>query len=382
LGNTVFHIEFKNLSDICKKFNRLGERMWPRAFVSSLALYAIAVGLSFSGVQAQAKTQAQTQAPGQSKALLKTPLDFISDKYDAPERVLQFPATQTLGTIVVAKDWRNRGRFKTSQLIQARGPVVVPKNNFITFQANQEFFRNPKQIRLFAPNSFDAIQLKLMSMDDSEDELCDQALANITHLKGIRVVLLDKSEVTDAGMKHLAELPNLEYISAFLTPLRGSFFKDLRGLKKLNAMSLESDGLKEEEFKYLPEIENLQILQLSRANVTNKAMKYLAGCKNLRWLDIGKNPRVTDESIPYLKQLKNLQELEVQGTSITVPGLLQLKGLPIRLLTVNDGALSKEQMSALKAALPELKINIRSVGGKVDEETGTIWGQMSRNRRF
>jgi len=347
-----------------------------------LCAVAIAFSCSASLVCAKSAGKIEKAEKAEKSEKKQDPLDFISDKYDTPERTLEFPASQTLGTIVVSENWRQRGRFTSSQRYTARGKLVLPKNRFVIFQANQAYFKEPRQLRLMPPNSFDAIQLKLMSMDDSEDELCDQALANISHLKGIRVVLLDKSEVTDAGMKHLAELPNLEYISAFLTPLRGTFLKDLRACKKLQAMSLDSDGLKDEEFKYLPGFPNLQILQLSRANVNNQGMKYIGGCQKLRWLDIGKNPAVTDESIQYLKQLKSLEQLEVQGTSITPAGLLQLKGSSLKLLTLAEGFLTRSQHAALLAAIPDLKINIRSMGGKVDDDTGTIWGQVSRKRRF
>ncbi|MBS1989355.1 MAG: hypothetical protein JSS83_02495 [Cyanobacteria bacterium SZAS LIN-3] len=315
-------------------------------------------------------------------AQAKGEYDVLENKWDAPERVLEFPPSLSLGTIIIQNDWRNRGRTSPAQIVQARGKVVIPKNRFVTFQASKEFFKNPKLIANFPPTAFDCVILKLMSMDDSEDDLCDHALAQMTHLKGIRAVILDKSEVTDSGMKALASLPNLEYISAFLTPLRGTFFKDLKGNKKLTAMSLDSVGLKDEEFKALADYPNLQMLQLSRANVTNQGMRYLAACKNLRWLDVGKNPGISDDSMQYIKQLKNLQHLEVHSTSLTGTALMQLKGTGVKFLATSDGTLNKQQIAALKAAMPDLLVTTKGGPATVDEETGTIFGQMSRQRRF
>ncbi len=88
-------------------------------------------------------------------------------------------------------------------------------------------------------------------MEDSEDSLCDRALGHIGKLKGLRVLILDRSEISDQGMQPIAELTNLEYLSAILTPVRGTFLKDLRCLKKLQAIVIPSNGIVEGRVKIL-----------------------------------------------------------------------------------------------------------------------------------
>jgi hypothetical protein len=258
----------------------------------------------------------------------------------------------------------------------------VAKDQFITFQPNAAFFKNPKLISQLPADAIDCLELKLMSMDDAEDVLCDRALGLIGHLKGLRVLIVDKSEVSDEGMKQIAGLTNLQYISAFLTPLRGTFLKQLRSLKKLQALELPSNGLQEQELKYLPEYPSLQHLLVSRTNLTNEGMKYIAGCTKLKRLDLSKNPGIGDESIQYLKQLQALSNLSIDSTSITSQGLLKLKGLNLKVLTLPEAKYPSDQVAAVRAAFPQAAVFFRGGPKKVDDETGTIYGQMSRQRRF
>jgi hypothetical protein len=308
--------------------------------------------------------------------------DVLDYKWTAPARVLNFPANQSLGTLIIQRDWHNQGRTSPSTLLKAQGKVAVAKDMFVTLQANSAYFRNPQSLGQLPANAIDGIELKLMSMDDSEDELCNQALANMCNLKGLRVLVLDKSEVSDDGLKKIACLTNLEYISAFLTPLRGSFLKDLRTLKKLEALMMPSTGLKEDELRYLPEYPALQHLLMSHTNLSDKGMKYIGSCAQLKRLDVSRNPAITDQSIQYLQKLKSLQQLSVDGTAITFQGLQKLKGLNLNHLVLPEGQDSRKQGAQLQALFPKAIIYYRGRPKAVDDDTGVLYGQMSRQRHF
>jgi hypothetical protein len=306
----------------------------------------------------------------------------LKDRWSAPERILDFPTNVSVGTIATQPDWHKRGAASPERILPARGKIVVPINQFVTFQPNSEFLKNPKLISQLPANAIDCFELKLISMEESEDALCDKALGGIGHLKGLTVLLLDRSEVSDTGIRQIAGLTNLVYLSAFLTPLRGTFLKDLRSLKKLQALALPSIGLQEEELKYLPEYPALEHLLLSRTNLTAKGLKYIARCAKLRRLDLSKNPGVGDDCIPYIRQMKALRNLAVDDTSITFQGLLQLEGTNFTQLELTEGRYSHDQLALFHSTFPQSHILFRGGVKKIDDETGTIYGQMSRQRHF
>ena len=111
-------------------------------------------------------------------------------------------------------------------------------------------------------------------------------------------------------------------------------------------------------------------------------MKYIGGCARLKRLDLSKNPGVGDDSIPYLKQLKQLRVLSIDDTSITPQGLLKLKGAGFTSLVLSQGKISRAQLAQIHSAFPKAHIGYRGGAKAVDEETGTLWGQMSRQRKF
>ena len=101
-------------------------------------------------------------------------------------------------------DARKRLLRNAETSLQARGKVVIPADTFVTFDAGLNFFKNPQIIAGLPANAFDAMNLQMLSMDDAEDGYCDRALASISHLTGLRVLSLDKSEISDDGMKKIA----------------------------------------------------------------------------------------------------------------------------------------------------------------------------------
>jgi hypothetical protein len=305
----------------------------------------------------------------------------LTERWTAPARVLDLPAEDNLGTLEIEPDWHRAGD-PLSKLVKARGRVVIPPDQFVCLHANGTFFAHPELIAKCAPNAFDCLEMKLMAMEDAEEDLCKKALGHIGHLKDLQVLILDKSDIGDVGMKPIGAITNLQYLSAFLTGLDGSCLKELRSLKKLRALVIPSNSLKEENFKYLPEYPSLQHLLLSCTNTTNAGIKLIAGCKNLIRLDISKNAAVTDESVPYIKQLKNIKDLSIDDTSISLAGLLKLKGLPLVTLVITQKKYTPEQLALVHSTFPSAKLHFRGGPKKVDEETGTIFGQFSRQRHF
>src|SRR5215471_14025304 len=102
---------------------------------------------------------------------------------------------------------------------------------------------------------------------------------------------LHGTKVTDAGLKELKGLKNLQEL-------------DLWGTKVTDA------GLKE-----LKEFTSLQRLRLG-SKVTDAGLKELKGLKSLQTLNLW-DTSVTDAGLKELKGLKSLQELDLSSTKVT-----------------------------------------------------------------
>jgi hypothetical protein len=107
------------------------------------------------------------------------------------------------------------------------------------------------------------------------------------------------TEVTDAGLKHLA------------------------GLKNLSSLHLTSTKVTDAGLKHLTTLNNLSSLDLSHTQVTDAGLKHLTGLKNLSYLELCFT-QVTDAGLKPLAGLKNLSSLHLAGTKVTDAGLKDL----------------------------------------------------------
>lgn len=311
-------------------------------------------------------------------------LAFNNLKFDpnAPPRTLIFPEDRSYGFVDIGPRQEGISVGVKSFRLAAKGKINVPKDMLVGFVANRFFFVNPQIIKGFSPDSFDVVTLRLLSMDDSEDDLVDRALAAISHLKGIKRLVLDRSEASDVGFKSVAKLTDLEQLDGFLTPTQGAFLKDCTTLKKLKILSFDSVTIREEYLQYLKDYPSLRALSLSRTGMSNAGLKSIADCVALEELVVSRNLRITDAGLWQLKTLRKLRSLNLQETSVTTKGILALKGLPLKDLMVCSTSVSQADVPALRAVFPGLNVSIKNEKPKVDDDTNTIFGQLSRQRKL
>lgn len=333
-----------------------------------------------------------------SGASSKIQMPFDGFVYCDHPRLLNFPLNKSAGNLFVRKktagsadkvDVDGRDIFKVMEhsgkdnlLGLAQGPVKVPANTFVTLKLGTSFFQKPDLLSKLPGDSIDCLIVSMISMDDSEDKLCDDSLGHLDNLTGLQAILLDRSDATDEGLKKLAKLSNITYISAFLTNIHGTGLKDLTALKKLRFLSFHSTPLDGKNLVYLSNFPQLQMLDLTRSGIDSNSIKYLTKCPNLVSLDISDNARINDTAVPYIASLKKLKHLSLGNTSITFTGLKGLKGLTPNYIALPFG-ITKNQLPAIQTMFPGTTLALLGNNNKkVDDETGTIFGVMSRDRKI
>jgi hypothetical protein len=91
-------------------------------------------------------------------------------------------------------------------------------------------------------------------------------------------------------------------------------------------VNLSDSRITDAGLKILTQLKNLQVLDLSSNRITDEGLIGLAGLKNLQLLDLS-NTQITDVGLMRLAELKNLQSLDLRFTQVTDVGLKGLTGL-------------------------------------------------------
>jgi len=288
-----------------------------------------------------------------------------------PTRVLPFPSDYSLGQIMIADfpdqelDLMRRGA--------ARGTITVPPGKFVIFEPAHHFFEAPKRGNVIPADGVDCFKLAAVSLADGEDGWCDRAMGFIGHYKSVIKLDIDRSDCTDKGLVHAADLPNLQAISAFAATLEGNCFEQLSKLTQLRFIFLQDNPIKQENLRHLAALPQLQYLYLGQTGIGDQGVRHLSKCSQLVTLDLGGNRKITDLSVKYLLSLKKLRVLVLTGTSITSGAVLQLSGLALTHLDLPGGKYTNDQIKAFQKAFPHTAMDLSKKTRKdVDVETKVL----------
>jgi len=153
-----------------------------------------------------------------------------------------------------------------------------------------------------------------------------KALAALSELDALNVVV--GPGFTDAGMKDLAGLKNLTSLTLFkANKVTDAGLREVAGLKKLTTLSIEADmGLTDAGLKALAELKNLTTLAVASRRITGAGLKDLADLK-LTHLYLN-SPKFTDAGMKGVGAFKTLTLFQLyNGTGITPTGLKELAEL-------------------------------------------------------
>jgi len=168
--------------------------------------------------------------------------------------------------------------------VEHEGPELIDENGYVI----EPCFQLPLLPNLRGINLYDTAfrgeglenLRSVENLDLSDDYIDDEGLSAIGGLPHLRVLSLAGTEVTNAGLRHLSSLGQL------------------------------------------------QELWLGFTSIGDEGVGHLAGLRELRSLDLY-GVEITDAAIPVLKQLAELQYLNLHNTSVTEDGIDELrKALP------------------------------------------------------
>jgi len=131
----------------------------------------------------------------------------------------------------------------------------------------------------------------------------------------------------------------------------------------------EGHAITDDGLLHLKDFPNLQCLDLSGTQISDDGLVHLKGLTNLRSLDLA-GTHITDAGLVHLKDLTKLEKLSLDGTRICDAGLEHLKGFENLELLYLNSEVTTEGVSKLKQALPNCKMSGTSVLQSILKEMG------------
>jgi hypothetical protein len=231
----------------------------------------------------------------------------------------------------------------------------------------------------------DMVQMEILDL--SNTHVTDVGLARLQGLSFLRSLNLTKTSdvkdafITDAGMKYIAVMPQLEELwlrgnqhigdagivsLTALPKLRslglGSTLLTDAGLMTLGSMTqLEDLGLSNTRItdtglSALKNLPQLRALGLSGTQITDNGLKSLEGCAELRVL-ILQNTSITNGGLVSLEKLPNLEELNLDETRVNDWAQYSLKNMPrLKSLSIVNSGFTKEGAKYMRTLLPQTEV--------------------------
>lgn len=106
-------------------------------------------------------------------------------------------------------------------------------------------------------------------------QISDAGLAHLQGLPQLRTLFLDNTQVSDAGLAHLRGLPQLKGLRLASTKISDTGLVHLRGLTQLGGLDLANTQISDAGLKHLRGLTRLRILWLAKPQVTDAGVAQL-----------------------------------------------------------------------------------------------------------
>jgi len=126
----------------------------------------------------------------------------------------------------------------------------------------------------------------------------------------------------------------------------------LKDLKDVVELNLRGTDVTDAGLKHVAGLKSLKKLHLEKTKITDKGLAELKGLDNLEWLNVY-GTQVSNDSLTHIKNLKGLKKYYIFETKVTIEGVAQMKKELPKLQIIPD--LVVEKALAEKRAKEEAK---------------------------
>jgi hypothetical protein len=189
----------------------------------------------------------------------------------------------------------------------------------------------------------------------------EQALAAVSRLQQVGVVQIVRSDLDEAGLRHLAVLP-LSSLGFEDMPLGEIAIANIASCRSLEFLGLIRTPVKDDSLVHLSKLDRLRWLNLVSTGIGDQGLDHVSHCANLEDLWIVSMP-ITDASISHLSRLTKLRSLDISNCGITDEGAKTLADACRRLVALHvNGTLMADDALTHIATFPRLRrLEVRDI---------------------
>ena len=147
-------------------------------------------------------------------------------------------------------------------------------------------------------------------------------------LEKVTKSFLGRTDITDAGLKDVAKLQQLEGLWLTGTKITNAGLKDVAKLQKLTRLGLRETEITDAGLLEVAKLQKLEQLNLISTKITDEGLIKVAKLQKLKTLFLA-STQITDEGLVMVAKLQNLRSLGLNNTKVTAVGVADLqKALP------------------------------------------------------
>jgi internalin A len=269
-------------------------------------------------------------------------------------RVLRFPADQSLGIIKVWDGrevpeelywwWGHLAQWDT--LAEARGDVVVPADKWVGLVVNRNTWGDLSPLKGLGPNDLQMLSIQCGYRES--DPPGDACMAHVSHLSGLKMLLLEHTGVSSKGLSRIA------------------------GFRSIERLIIQSKILDNAGLVHIGRLTTLKGLRLYLEKATNAGMVHLQSLRSLEELFLGGGNNLSGEALqPLMGRLPKLNHLYLSGDLLDEVGIEALgQHQTLTTLKLSSKPLNEPLLKIL-CTLPELK-SLETNGAAGDEALETL----------
>ena len=287
----------------------------------------------------------------------------------AGARVVHFPSDRSLGMLMS----RNRGAADVSlhwwwghfiewQYIgEAMGDVSIPAGKQLALIVSPGGWKDLSPLANIGPDDLDMLVIKCPRRAPAKPD--DKCLSYIAGLTGLKVLILEYTDISNEALRSLEQLKSLTQLSLISEKLDDTGLSHIAELKSLKGLRFYSPKVTNAGLSHLVKLTWLEELFPGGESLGDDGLIHLAKLPKLRYLALS-DRNFTDAGLLHLKNLPSLKKLEFLWPPVTQAWLTNLSKLTaIEALHIN-GVITDEDLAQLTSmrSLKELTLDRGTMG--------------------
>lgn len=200
----------------------------------------------------------------------------------------------------------------------------------------------------------------LLRLNLSDTNVSDAGLAHVARLEKLTHLSLFYCRVGEHGLKQISELKELEVLNLDSRDISDCALRHLKMLPKLKSLDVFSGSITDKGCAHVARIPTLESISFCSGGISNTGCFILANMPNLKHVNLSQNYSISNQGAAALAAtLTDLESMNLSNTSVDAGVLRLLTGLP-KLHTLAmygcQGMVNSARVEWFKSNMPSLKV--------------------------